>query len=180
MADPWTEAWEEAVASVPKNVIFHETLELQNPAFITLSGLDSVRVVNDVVGHDFTIEAGAPMWAGEVKDFIAVPFRFGFPSIEEGKGPECQIEVENLGGEVEQYLDDAETLFAPIVCIYRVYLSTDTTVVALGPFRFLMREVDSTGSVLTGKATMATVQNLRFLRKTFGPAEYPGLTVNRS
>jgi hypothetical protein len=180
MTDPWTDAWEEAVASVPKNVIYHETLEMLNPAFVTLSGLDTIRVVNDVVPHDFTLEAGAPMFAGESKTFEAVPFKFGFPSIEEGKGPEAQIQVENLGGEVEQYLDAAESLFAPIVCIYRVYLSSDPTTVALGPFTFNMREVDSTGNLLTGKATMATVQNLRYLRKIFGPKEYPGLTVNRS
>jgi hypothetical protein len=163
MADPWTDAWQEAVASVPKNVIFHETLELQNPAFITVSGLDSIRVVNDGKDHNFTIESGAPMWPGEVKAFQALPFEFSFPNIEEGKGPETQISVENLGNEIDQYLDAA-----------------DPTTVALGPFKFLMREIDSTSNLLTGKATMATVQNLRYLRKIFGPKEYPGLTVNRS
>lgn len=120
------------------------------------------------------------MWAGEVKEFTACPFKFAFPNIEEGKGPESLVQVDNLSDEVDQYLDAAELLFAPIVCIYRVYLSSDPTTVSLGPFTFVMREIDGSGQSLTGKVTMATVQNLRFLRKVFGPNEYPGLTVARS
>lgn len=181
MADPFTEAWQEAVASVPKTVILHETLELMNPAFIDATeGLTSIRCVNDVKEHTFTHEAGAPMFSGLAKLYQPIPFQFKFPDIEEGKGPESQIQVDNLAPEVSQYLDAAESLFAPIVCRYRVYMSSDPTTVALGPFQFILREIDESGNAIVGKATMASVQNLRFLRKVFGPKEYPGLLVNRS
>lgn len=120
------------------------------------------------------------MFAGVAMFYSPVPFSFGFPDIEEGRGPECQITVDNLGQEVSLYLDAAEGLSAPITCRWRVYRSDDKETVAMGPFQFVIRELDESGNSIVGKATMATVQNLRFLRKVFSANEYPGLLVTRS
>lgn len=177
MPDPWTEAWAEAIASVPKDVIPLETLELRNPAFVIGDPPveDTIRVVNDVQGHTFTHESDAPMYPDEAMFYVPCPFSFGFPDIEEGKGPECNIVIDNLSDEVGKYLDAAESLTAAIIARYRVYLDTDMETVAFGPFEFKIREIDENGSQIVGKASMASVQNLRFLRRLFTAAGYPAL-----
>jgi hypothetical protein len=179
--DPFTEAWAEAVASVPKDVILLEALELRNPAFVDDADVeDTIRVVNDTIGHSLKHEAGAPMFPGEFKVYVPCPFSFSFPNIEEGKGPESNIAVDNLSDELGKYLDAAENLTQAIIARYRVYMSTDLETVSLGPFEFKIRELDENGSQIVGKATMATVQNIRFMRKIFTAKEYPSLLVGRT
>lgn len=176
MPDPFTAAWEEAVASNPKNIVQIETLELINPAFIDdVEGVTSIRCCNDLVDHNLRHESTAPMFPGQYKLYKALPFDITFPGFEEGKGPEATVRVDNIGWEVGQYLDEAEGLFQPITCLYRVYLSNAKGVVAFGPFKFIMRDVLEKGAAIEGKVTMANVQNLRFLRKTYSKKEYPSL-----
>lgn len=175
MPDPWTEAFAEAVASAPKDVIQHETLELQNPAFIEFGSPVAIRCVNDMKAKIFRIEGSAAMDPSTMQSFAAIPFEFGFPDISEGRGPEASVRVDNILKEIERYLDDALGLLSPITCIYRVYLSTDPNTVAFGPFKFTMREVQAVGSALEGSVTVSNPQNLKFLKKLYSMQAFPSL-----
>jgi hypothetical protein len=112
---------------------------------------------------------------GEAVTFTAIPFQFDFPSFEEGQAPEAKVTVDNIRREIDRYLDVAETMYTELVCIYRVYLSSDTTTVAFGPFRFVMREVVSSGTTVSGSVTVASTQNLKFLRRLYRSDEFPSL-----
>ncbi|MFC7399595.1 DUF1833 family protein [Chelatococcus sp. GCM10030263] len=175
MVDFWTPEFAINMASDDKTDVAMETLELHHPAFIEIGVLIAIRAVNQLKDKVLTLDLGAPLQPGQAVTFNAIPFMFDFPSFEEGRAPEATVTVDNIGREVDQYLDVAETMYTDLVCIYRVYMSSDPTTVAYGPFRFVMREVATTGASVSGSVTVATAQNLKYLRKLYTSNEYPSL-----
>jgi hypothetical protein len=174
--DPWTDAWEEAVASVPQDIVLMECLELINPAFIDpVIGYTSIRVVNAVTNKNLKHEAGALMYAGQTVEYIACPFEFQSPAFAEGQAPEATVTIDNLGGEVAPYLEAAEQLISSITVVFRVYRSDDPTTVVYGPLTFVMRECSEASGSIQGSITLDNPQNLRFLRKVYSKEEYTGL-----
>jgi Domain of unknown function (DUF1833) len=175
MADPWLVAFEEAVGSRDKAEKAFETIELQHPSIQEEGFPVGVRMVNDVVNQDFTLEATASLNAGEVVTFTGIPFTFGFPDIEQGRAPESDVRISNARREVAKYLDAGELMAAPLVVIYRVYMLSAPTQVAMGPFRFLMREISEEGAAVSGRVTFANPQNLKFPRQTYNAQNFPAL-----
>lgn len=176
MADPWDEAYEQFAAGVDRAVIQLETLEIHHPQIVDAQGQQAVRAVNDVVPHSLRLEDEAPLQGGSYVTFSPIPFEFEFPDFEEGKAPQAQVRIDNIREEVEKYLDGAELSNAPMTVIYRVYLSTNKGKVSHGPYTFIIREIVSEDTAISGRATFANPQNLKFPRKVYTQEEYPTLS----
>lgn len=180
MADPWTAAWEEAEATAPPDVQIYSTLELQHPAFLDETDTEiPIRVVADVAdSQDFGIEDGATFNGGETATFQAVPFYADRPEFAEGRVPQCQVTVENVGREVSGYLDAAVQVQADLIAIYREYRSDDLTAPCYGPIEFKMRNVTVNGTNVVGTARLDDLANRKFPNKVYSVDEFPGLYVN--
>lgn len=175
-ADPWTAAWEEAEATCPATVTIYSTLELQHPAFLQDDVEVPIRCVTDVhEDQEFGIELGADFDAGEMALFQAVPFSAERPEFAEGKAPECEIRVDNIGREIIGYLEAAVQVKADLAVIYREYRSDDLTEPCYGPIRFVMRKVKVTGTAVIGTARLDDLANRKFPARTYTVDRFPGL-----
>lgn len=181
MANEWTQAWAEAQASVPANVVELYTLELLHPAFLNASGFPtSVRAVNDTQSHDLLLEGSAPLNPGETVTFTAIPFEMPWPEQAEGQTPELTIRIDGVGRELMPWLDAAVAIQAPITVIMRVYLFdtvANTKVAGITPMNFPLRRVTVSESYVEGAASPADLANLQAMRLVYDLKNYPGLNI---
>jgi hypothetical protein len=175
--EPWTAAWEEAEASNPPGIDIFHTLELIHPEFIGESGPFSVRAVNGTSeDQTFTLEEGAPLNGGEAVLFKAIAFSDELPEFAEGQTPSCKVAVDNIGEEVSPYLENAVTVRADLIAIYRQYRSDDSSEPCYGPIQFVVKKVTLKNSRLEGDAMLKNMSNFKFPNKVFTYDEYPGLS----
>lgn len=176
----WTEAWAEAQASAPANIVELFTVELIHSSFLDAFGNPtSVRAVRDVQDHVLLLEDSAPLGPGTNATFTAIPFDVPWPGIEDGRVPELQIRIDNVGQELAPWLDAAVLVQAPITVIFRIYLwdeSAGTTTMGTDPITFQMRSVTISDTYVEGTASPADLANLQFLRVIYDVLNYPGLS----
>ena len=174
-----TEAWEEAQAAVPANIVELACIELIHPSFLDANGQQtSIRAVNDTQDQIFLLEASAPLNPSTSVTFTAIPFQVPWPEIQEGQVPELSIKVDNIGQELAPYLDAAVRVSAPITLIFRVYLydqNTELSTQGIDPITFQLRQVTISESYVEGKASPADLANLQFLRVIYDVLHYPAL-----
>lgn len=178
MSDPFTDAWAEAEASVAPVDVF-DTLELQHPAFVDDDGPFAVRAVNGV--HDdqqFSLEDDAPMDAGEEVNFQAIPFFAERSEFSEGKTPECKVTIDGVDDEITPYLEDAVTLRADMIAIYRQYRADDLSAPCYGPIQFVLKQVEVSGTAITGTLKIDDLSNRKFPNKVYTYKEFPGLIAS--
>lgn len=174
--NPWTDAWEEAEASVPPTVDVYCTLELQHLAFVEDGVPFAVRAVAGSYNDEtFTLELGANVNPGEAVVFKAIPFYSERPEIQEGKTPECRITVDSIGDELIPYLEEATKIRSDMVAIYREYRSDDRTAPCYGPCQFLIKQVVLRSSTIEGVAKIDDLVNRKFPSRVYNYDEYPGL-----
>lgn len=176
MPDPWDEAYERYAAGVEKGYVLLETLEIHHSQIVDDQGQTAIRVVNDTVEHSLLLEGSAPRQAGQWVTFYPIPFEWEFPDFEEGRSPEAQVRVDNIRREIAKYLNGAELSNSPMQVIYRVYMSNDKSKVSHGPYSFIIREIAESGDSISGRATFANPQNLKFPRRVYEEDEFPTLT----
>ncbi|MDB5597371.1 MAG: Transcriptional regulator [Hyphomicrobiales bacterium] len=181
MANEWTEAWAEAQASVPANIVELYTLELLHPAIIDeLGNPISIRAVRDTQDHVLTLEGNAPLNPGDAVTFTAISFEIPWPEIQEGQVPELIIRIDNIGREIVPYLESAVQIQAPLTIIFRVYLFdtvAGTKIAGITPISFPLRSVTVTESYVEGSASPADLANLRAMRLVYDLQNYPGLDI---
>ena len=177
MPDPWTAAWEEAEVSVPPEVYFYYTLELQHPAFVDLvEGAFAARVVTGTPDDQLlTLEAGAELNGGEEVNFQAVMFWAELPEFAEGKTPESAISIDNVVDVIGPYLEAAVTLRADMKAIYRVWRSDDRDEPCYGPIEFIIKNIQVKGTRLEGTAKIDDLSNKKFPNKVYTFNQFPGL-----
>lgn len=174
MSDPWTNAWEEAEASAPPNVMIYSTIELQHVAFDAPARC--VTGVSDDV--DFGIEDGATFNGGETVTFQAVPFFAERPEFAEGKTPSSAVTIDGVARELTEKLEAAVQVKASLNVLYREYRSDDLTEPCCGPIQFIMRQVRITGTTVTGTAQLQDLANRKFPYKIASVQEFPGLVAS--
>lgn len=177
MTDPFTAAWEEAEASKPPEVLVYSTLELQHPAFVDVdTGPFVIRCVTGVTEDlQLTLEDGADPDGGQEVTFKAVMFRAERPKFEEGKTPECKITVDNVARTLMPYLEDAVSMRADLITIYREWRSDDLGAPCYGPVKFNIKQVSCTKTGVEGMARIDNLANRKFPNKIYTLSEYPGL-----
>jgi hypothetical protein len=177
MSDPFTAAWQEAEATAPPSVTMYATLELQHPAFVDVSNNPiPLRFVTGVADDtSFGIEAGATFNAGETVSFTAVPFFAEKPEFAEGKAPQCQVTVDNIGREIAPYLDKAISIKADLIVLFREYRSDDMSTPCYGPIEFKMQSVKVAGTTVIGTAQLDNLTNRKFPYQIYTAQAFPEL-----
>ena len=176
MSDPFTEAWEEAEASKPPEVLLYHALELIHPAFVEDGVPFSVRAVAGISESiNFTLEPGAPIDGGLSVEFKPIPFYAEFPEVSEGKTPSSKITVDNVARTVMPYLELAVRMRADMNAIYRQYRSDDLTAPCYGPIQFNVKQVKVTRTKVEGLAQIDDLANRKFPNKVYTINEFPGL-----
>lgn len=175
--------WREAMAVAPPNRIDLATIELIHPSFVDESGnATSIRCVNDLQDRTFTLEATAPLNAGQSVTFTAIPFRFTWPTQAEGQAGEIPIRIDNIGREIMPYVEAASSSQAPLTVRLRFIVVTLSTTAAPDDVIFngvaytlYMRSVKITADSVEGRASGADLANIQICRLSYDLETYPGL-----
>jgi hypothetical protein len=110
----------EAYASAPDNVIILHTLEFRHSAFSA-----PIRVVRDHADLTATLEASAPLNAGQAVFFSRFAFELVRPEVSSTGVPQCTIEIDNVNRAIVANIEAALTTTSPILVTYREFISSD-------------------------------------------------------
>lgn len=112
-----TEALKENYASAPHGEISLDTIEIIHPAFD-----EPIRLTKGNVNIKAKLEDDAPVDGGKVVEFIAAPWEFVKPAIEEDRVPEITLSFDNVSREISEAISKAVKMPIPVKMIYRPYL----------------------------------------------------------
>jgi len=173
-----SQALREAYASAPSDVVILHTLELRHPSFVDDDGETiAIRVVRDNADLTATLEASAPLNAGEEVEFIAMGFDLELPAVDTAPVPEISITLDNVSREIVTHLDSAAESQDQIAITYRPYLSDDLQGPQMDPpFTLVLTEVSADVARVTGKARMLDIGNKAFPSETYSAMRFAGLT----
>ncbi|HTM76515.1 MAG TPA: DUF1833 family protein [Devosia sp.] len=181
----WTPALDEAYASAPADEFVVPTLELLHPAFVDGDdNADSVRIALDERDWDLRLEAGAPLFGGQVKTFEAIAMQVSLPEQAEGGMGSLKMSLDNVPRDVWPKLQAAARVRASAQVIYREWVAvrnlttgvyTPSTAPDLIIGELTMRVVTATVLRIDGLATFVDLLNKGFPRRTFNSEDFPGL-----
>jgi hypothetical protein len=186
MADPWTEALQEAYASIPADKKILATLEFRHVSFPA-----HIRIVRDygsllvedyegegwdLYGHMMTLEAGAPVNSGEEVMFQALMFEIQLPKQAETETGVLQIDLDNVTKIISKYLDAVVVVRDSIDVSYREFMYDDMSAPHFYMHGLQMHVVTTTTFHLTATAEFTNLVNKKFPNKEYLAAEYRGLT----
>jgi hypothetical protein len=125
----YSEALAEAYVHAPADDPVLVTLELHHPDFRDEAGdPTAARVVNDWQPLLATLEADAPLNAGEEVSFAGIPFTFVRPAETDSGAPSAiTIVIDNLNAQITRYILQAQESEEPLLVILRTYLPSDTS-----------------------------------------------------
>ncbi|MFM0210453.1 DUF1833 family protein [Paraburkholderia sediminicola] len=177
MVTLYQQALKEAYAANPSGDVVLDTIEIRHPAFVDDTGQPTairiVRGYDDIVA---TLEATAPLNAGQAVTFIGAAFNFTLPGFKEGQIPQLQITLDNVSLEVTAHLEQAIGQLAPIEVTYRPYLLSDLSGPQMDPpINMLLTNVTVDVFQVTGTATLNDVHNWGFPSRIYDVASFPGL-----
>jgi hypothetical protein len=192
----WDDAYAEALASAPKNVIILPTLELRHPSFVDADGnFTPVRVVRDygdaildgggnpivvddvpLFGWKLTLEGDAPANPGETVVFQQCMFNLTTPGQDQQRLPEIPITIDNVAHIVSKYLDDAVEIREQIGVTYREYITTDTSHPRWILTGLNLARAKTTLLGVTGTASFKDLINKSFPGYLYRRNEYTGLS----
>lgn len=183
MPDLWTAALAEAYASAPADEFVVHTLELLHAAFTDdLGYADSIRVALDNRSWDLELEAGAPLFGGEVKRFEPLAMKVSLPEQSETSFGALDLSLDNVPRSVWPKLQAAARVRSSALVIYRewVAVKSGADYAVSGPpdmiiDQLTMTVVTATQLRLSGKASFVDLLNKSFPRARFDMANYPGL-----
>lgn len=166
-----SQALAEAYASAPSAEVILHTLELRHPSFT-----QPLRVVNDHATLTATLEADAPLDAGQPVEFAAFAFRFRLPDVQSAGMPELEIEIDNVSAEVVAYMDQAANSTELIEATYRPYLASDTRAPSMDPpLHLVLHDVEADVFAIRGRASFGDYGNRQFPGQSYDGQKFPGL-----
>jgi hypothetical protein len=158
--------------SAPTARYYVETLSLSHPAMPD-EGNGTIRyITNQRDGWTGTLEDGSTVATFEYLPFSVVPPR------QEGEG-QVTLAVA-IGNASRGLMDELEALASqptePISCVYRVYLSDDTTVVQNDPpIQLSIMSVTATQTVISFNAGLTNLRQRPFPKVLYTVEQFPGL-----
>jgi hypothetical protein len=160
------EAYREALASVPKDVVLVDTLSIEHPDQAT------IYLVKDFADFTAYLEDGVT----EVT-FEAAHFDFRIPGKDSNGVPELQVTIGNVDRRVSDYLEAVKLSEDPVELVLRPYLSNDTSgPQTTPPLRLQLRDVNVTLFQATGKAVFAKdLKNKKVPTQRYIRSRFPGL-----
>jgi hypothetical protein len=154
------------------------TLEFLHPSFVDGMGAPvAIRVVRDIENLTARLESTARLDAGNYVEFIAIAFEVTiYGSDSETVAPEISIEMDNVGRELMDHLEQIDTL-DPVLCTYRAYLYDDLTQPQHDPITELeVTDIDLDIHTVKAKASIAkTLAGKSFPNRVSTTREFPTL-----
>lgn len=172
-----SQAYAEAAAIAPASRVLLDTLSFAHP---TIGAATELRFVADHQDLTATIEAGAPIQAGQAVTFTRCGFSVQKPAEADSEAaPQLRIGLVGISQAVARALDVAVTSGTPVEVTHRVYASDDTTAPAVLP----VLRMDVVSAEVTDTAVVFVCQyrdpaNTAFPRVTYTRAQYPTLSAS--
>jgi hypothetical protein len=169
-----SEALAESYASATAGVPALQAIELIHPLWTT-----PARAVLDWTNHTLGLEADAPVDAGQMVEFIGMPFRYVLPKLSaEGQAPEPgRLEIDNVSLHIARLMLLAKNSTDPVTVIHRVYLASDKS----APHQLPVTKAQLSGiyveaGVAGGVISSGDLNNRRFPVRYFNAQTHPTLT----
>lgn len=174
MPDPaLAQAIAEAYASAPDTVVILHTLEFRHPSFSV-----PLRVVRDHADLTATLEAGAPVDAGQAVLFTGYPFEFELPQVDDGTPPELTITIDNVDRAIVENLELAVASTAKLAVTYRPYVSSDLSAPQMDPpLHMTVTRIEADVFRVVARCAFSDLTNLQFPREDYTADRFPGLVA---
>lgn len=156
------------------------TLAFYHSAFVDRLGNPiALYVVNDFAKLTATIEAGAPLDAGQQVVFQPVPMRVVFPEeSDDNRMPGATIEISNVLRELSPHLRAAAGTMEPVRMIARTYLPSDTSAPhEMPPLSLELTGAETDGVNVRFGASYGDVANFPFPAVVYSAENFPALTA---
>ena len=173
-------AYAEAIATARIDRVMLATYELRHPLFVDENGaLYAIRIVNDFADFAGTLEAGAPVNAGQAVLFKALPVEVSGPDeSDSGIAPAIAIAIDAVSPLLVQQLDYALSSLVPVQVTERIYASDDPSGPAVTPvLTMTLRDVVVTDTRVTARAIFDDPSNRGFPAQEYSADLYPGLSA---
>lgn len=158
-------------ASAPSGVVIVETLEVIHASFTS-----PIRITNQLQDFTGTLEADAPNDGGTPVTFSPAAFDLVLPNSDTGGAEVIDVSISNIDQQAADRLEEAIANPGPVTLIYRVYLSSDTSVPAIDPpTRLSVESATADVSTLRAKAKNADNINRKFPGIIYNTFDHPGL-----
>jgi hypothetical protein len=156
------------------------TLAFYHSAFVDSLGAQiALYVVNDFEALQATIEAGAPLDAGEEVTFQPVPMRVVFPEeSDDNRNPGASIEISNVLRALSPHLRAAAGTMEPVRMIVRTYLPSDTSAPhEMPPLSLELTGAETDGVNVRFGASYGDVANFPFPAVSYTAEGFPALAA---
>lgn len=173
-----SEALLEAYASAKASEPEIKTLSIHHLAFVDENDNPTpIYLVNNFAPLNATLESTAPLHAGQVVQFQALPFQFVEPEENDTSAPaELTINIENASREVQKHMRHARDSDSYVTVMFRTYLASDTSAPHELPVpTLILRVVDVTSTTVTMTAGFGTLVNEGYPKSMFTRYSNPGL-----
>lgn len=156
------------------------TLAFYHSAFVDDHGNQiALYVVNDFQVLQATIEAGAPLDAGEEVTFQPVPMRVVFPEeSDDNRNPTATLEISDALRVLSPHLRAASNTLEPVRMIARTYLASDTSAPhEMPPLSLELAGAESDGVNVRLSAAYGDVSNFPFPAVAYTAEGFPALAA---
>lgn len=171
-------AYAEAISVAPITRVMLPTYEMRHPLFVDENGTPyTPRIVNDHADLTATLEADAPVNAGETVTFTALPVEVSGPDeSDSGQTPAITFAIDGVSQLLVRQLDFALSSLVPVELTERIYASDDLSGPAVTPvLTMTLRDVVVTDTRVTARAVFYDPSARGFPRAEYVSAQYPGL-----
>lgn len=153
-----------------------DTIEIRHPAFIQDDELIALRFVNGAKCNIMaTLEAGAPMNAGETVEFITTRFDLVVPDSPQQGLAQCNIAVANVMAELTPWLALAVSQPYPVELSLRQFLADNLTEPCFVMHGLNFSNATANIKRVTATATIEDLLNFSAPRECYTVTNSPGL-----
>lgn len=168
-----SQALKEAYAAAPSNLVIYHTLELRHPAFTT-----PIRVVRDHADLTATLEASAPVDAGQPVTFVRFAFDFTKPEVSAAGVPQLVIEIDNVSRQIVANIEAALGTTDLVQATYREYISSDLSGPQNDPpIHMTIMSITADVFRVSAVAGFPDLVNRRFPTTEYDSETFPGLVT---
>lgn len=152
-----------AYASVPEGVVILHTVEINHETFEAPARL----VANSDEDIVATLEADAPLNAGEAVTFNAVSFNFTEPGFDDDGPTPAKAIIDNASGHIGALMKLTRTASSPVTVIYRAFRSDGLTLPGQVIRGLELSEVEISHNRAEGSLSFPEISDQNFPRRIY-------------
>jgi len=166
MSNPLLDAAiKEAYGKATSSVEYINTLEISQ-----IGVSEPIRICQGYINRNLTVPGEG------VQTFLATPFRFNLPKVDDGGLQELSLTFDNVDRRIADFCRSALTYAAPIEIKFRPYLASDTTTPKMDPPLLLfLTNVVIDATTVSGRAVQRDFINTKFPNFKYSLTNFPGL-----